>query len=150
MSRIHAAVDVDAPIQSVFDKYAQYERHPEWQPGLRRAELTGGPSVAPGTRGIEVRRLFGREMSFPYVITEHVAPRRSAFKTLQGPLRPAGIASFSAEAGGTRVEFEMDLGAQGALRLLSNLLTPLLRRQTQADLEGFKAWVEAELRTDRS
>jgi len=28
VSRIHAAVDVDAPIQSVFDKYAQYERHP--------------------------------------------------------------------------------------------------------------------------
>jgi len=85
VGRIHAAVDVDAPIQSVFDKYVQYDRHPEWQPGLLRAELTSGPNVAPGTRGIEVRRLFGREMSFPYVITEHVAPHRSAFQTLEGP-----------------------------------------------------------------
>ncbi|MGA2013944.1 MAG: SRPBCC family protein [Solirubrobacteraceae bacterium] len=143
-------MDVDAPIDLVFDKYAQYERHAEWQTGLLRAELTSGPSVAPGTRGFEVRRLFGREMSFPYVITEHVAPHRSAFQTLQGPLRPAGIASFSAVAGGTRIEFEMDLGARGALRLLSRLLTPLFARQTQADLEGFKAWVETELRTDRS
>jgi uncharacterized membrane protein len=150
VGRIHAAVDVDAPIQSVFEKYAQYDRHPEWQAGLLRAELTSAPSVASGTRGIEVRRLFGREMSFPYIITEHVAPRRSAFQTLQGPLRPAGVASFSAVAGGTRIDFDMDLGAQGAARLLSSLLTPVFSRQTHADLESFKAWVEAELGTDES
>jgi hypothetical protein len=89
-------------------------------------------------------------MSFPYLITEQVAPHRSAFQTLRGPLRPAGTASFSSVAGGARIEFEMDLGAQGALRLVSNLLTPLFGRQTQADLDSFKVWVEAELRADRS
>jgi uncharacterized protein YndB with AHSA1/START domain len=70
VTRVRAAVEIDAPIQSVFDMYAQYGRHPEWQPGLLRAELTSGANVAAGTRGIEVRRMFGREVSFPYVITK--------------------------------------------------------------------------------
>jgi hypothetical protein len=145
VSEIRAAVDVAAPVESVFDMYAKYDRHPEWQPGLLRAELTSGGSVATGTRGIEVRRIFGREVSFPFVITEHVVPHRSAFRTLEGALRPVGIASFSPVAGGTRMEFEMDLGAQGALRLVSSLLVPLFARQTRADVERFKVWVEGEL-----
>ena len=34
---IYAVVEIAAPVESVFEKYAQYERHPEWQPGLLRA-----------------------------------------------------------------------------------------------------------------
>jgi uncharacterized protein YndB with AHSA1/START domain len=149
VNRGRAVIDIDGPIQSVFDMYAQYDRHPEWQPGLLRAELTSGANVAAGTRGIEVRRMFGREISFPYVITEHVAPHRSAFQTLAGPLRPAGIASFTSVESGTRMEFAMELGAQGVLRLASRVLVPLFARQTQADLERFRVWVEAELKMNR-
>ena len=150
MSRVHADVIVDAPIELVFARYAQYERHPEWQSGLLRAELTSGSPVVPGTRGIEVRRVFGQEKSLPYVITDHVPPHRSAFRTLEGPLCPTGTASFTAQDGATLMEFEMALGARGVLRLLSPLLVPLFAKQIRADLVRFKVWVEAEVRHDGS
>jgi len=41
---IYAVVEIAAPVESVFEKYAQYDRHPEWQPGLLRATLVSdGP-----------------------------------------------------------------------------------------------------------
>ena len=148
MSGICAVVEIAAPVESVFEKYAQYDRHPEWQAGLLRATLVGDGPVACGTRGLEVRRLFGREVSFPYQITEHVAPCRSAFATLDGVLRPAGVARFAPVAAGTRMEFEMELRARGPLRVVSRLLVPVFNRQTRQDLERFKAWVQAELSDD--
>jgi uncharacterized protein YndB with AHSA1/START domain len=148
MSGIYAAVEIAAPVESVFEKYVQYERHPEWQPGLLRATLVSDGPVARGTRGLEVRRLFGREVSFPYEITEHVAPSRSAFATLEGALQPAGVARFAPVAAGTRMEFEMELRARGPLRVVSGLLVPLFRRQTRQDLERFKVWVQGELSAD--
>lgn len=145
MASVAAFVELDAPIDSVFALYAQYDRHPEWQPGLLRSELTTVGPVAVGTRGREVRRLLGRDVLFPYVITEHEPPSRSAFRTLEGPLRPEGLATFVADERGTRMEFWMDLGARGILRAFERLLVPLFARQTQRDLASFKAWVQAEI-----
>jgi len=145
MASVSAFVEIDAPIDSVFALYAQYDRHPEWQPGLLRAEFTTVGPVAVGTRGREVRRLLGREVSFPYLITEHQPPSRSAFRTLEGPLRPEGLATFVGVERGTRMEFLMDLRAQGILRACEGVLAPLFARQTQRDLTSFKAWVRAEI-----
>lgn len=40
MPDVRAEVVVAAPLQAVFDYYAEYARHPEWQPELVRAEVT--------------------------------------------------------------------------------------------------------------
>jgi len=148
MASTYAAIEIDAPIESVFGLYSKYDRHSEWQPGLLRAELTSGGPVAVGTRGLEVRRMFGRQIAFPCVITEHEPPSRSAFRTLEGPLRPAGTATFVAMERATRMQFSMELGIRGVLRAVEALLAPLFARQTQRDLERFKAWVQAELSAD--
>jgi uncharacterized protein YndB with AHSA1/START domain len=112
-------VVVAASLQAVFDCYAQYARHPEWQPELVRAEVTTAGEVRPGTRGVETRRLLGRELSAAYEITEHQRPERSAFRTLDGPIRPSGVATFAPHDGGTRTTFQLDLGVHGPLRILT-------------------------------
>ena len=129
----------------MFGLYSKYDRHSEWQAGLLRAEVTSDGPVAVGTRGFEVRQFFGRQVAFPYVITEHEPPLRSAFRTLEGPLRPEGTATFAAVGGATRMEFSMELGAHGILRAIQPVIAPLFARQTQRDLEAFKSWVEAEV-----
>jgi uncharacterized membrane protein len=142
MPDVQARVVIAAPPQAVFDYYAQYGRHTEWQPELVRAEVTTPGEVRPGTRGVETRRMLGREVSAAYEITEHEPPRRSAFRTLDGPMRPSGVASFAPDGGGTRMTFALDLNARGALRMLTPLLARVLNRQTRAHLERFKAIAE--------
>ena len=107
-----------------------------------------GP-VAVGTRGLEVRRIFGRQVAFPYVITEHEPPSRSAFRTLEGPLRPEGTATFTAlERATSDGVFDWSSARRGRLRAVEPLLAPLFARQTQRDLERFKAWVQSALSAD--
>jgi uncharacterized membrane protein len=142
MPDVHEAVVIAAPVQAVFDYYAEYARHPEWQPELVRAEVLTPGEVRPGTRGAETRRLLGRELSAGYEITEHERPRRSAFRTLEGPIRPRGVATFAPHDGGTRMTFELDLGARGVLRILVPLLARVLTRQTRAHLQRFKTIAE--------
>jgi uncharacterized membrane protein len=137
-------VVVDRPLEDVFDYYAQYHRHPEWQPELLSAEFTTPGPVAAGSKGIEVRRLLGREIRVGYEITDHVRPHRSAFRTLDGPVRPIGIATFASAANGTRLQFELDLAARGPLRLLAPILALRLRSQIAAHLQRFKAVLESE------
>jgi uncharacterized protein YndB with AHSA1/START domain len=141
LAQVVVSTVIARPREEVFAYYEQYDRHPEWQPELIRAELTTPAPVAVGTRGIEVRRLLGRETAATYEITEHDPPRRSAFRVLDGPIRPSGLAKFEPEAGGTRMTFELDLGARGPLRLLAPLLAPRLRRQTTDHLRRFASIV---------
>ena len=133
---------VCAPVEAVFDYYAQYGRHPEWQPELVRAEITTPGPVATGTRGVEVRRLLGRELSAAYEIVDHERPRRSAFRTLDGAIRPTGVATFASVDDDTRMTFELELGASGSLRILTPLLARILTRQTRQHLQRFKAIAE--------
>jgi uncharacterized membrane protein len=142
MADVRAATVIAAPVQAVFDYYAQYDRHPEWQPELVRAEISSPGPIKPGTQGTETRRLFGRTVSARYEITEHQPPLLSAFRTLDGPIRPHGVATFAEHDGSTSMTFELDLGARGALRLLAPLLARTLTRQTRAHLERFKAIAE--------
>jgi hypothetical protein len=55
---------------------------------------------------------------------------------------PHGVASFTQHDGGTRMTFELDLGARGVLRLLAPLLAWGLSRQTRAHPQRFKALAE--------
>jgi uncharacterized membrane protein len=140
---VEVSAVVAAPIEAVFAYYAQYDRHGEWQPELIHAELTGGGPVGPGTRGLEVRRLGRRELTSPYEITEHDPPRRSAFRTLAGPIRPSGVATFEPAGDGTRMTFALDVNARGPLRLLTPVIARGLGRRSREQLRRFEERVEA-------
>jgi hypothetical protein len=84
-------------------------RHHEWNRALDRTDVVDDGPIGEGTRAVEIRRTFGREMGSPFVITLHQRPERQDFHTTGGPVRPDGIMRCVAEANGTRASYEMTL-----------------------------------------
>jgi uncharacterized protein YndB with AHSA1/START domain len=142
MPDVEQSIVLATPPATAFALYERYDRHPEWQTEMLRAELTTPGPIRVGTRGYEVRRLMGRETKVPYEITEHVPPHRSAFRTLSGPIRFVGAAEFAPEGERTRMTFTLDLVAVGPLRLAALLLARQVRRQVPEHLARFKALAE--------
>jgi uncharacterized protein YndB with AHSA1/START domain len=95
------------PIEIVFAAVADVRTHPQWQAGLLRTELEPDSPMGVGTRGVEVRQLFGRTSRFPYEITVYDPPHAWGFRALAGPLRPSAVLAFSSRNQGTFIESEL-------------------------------------------
>ena len=73
-------------------------------------ELVNDGEIGVGTRGVEVRRLFGREFRAPFDITRHEPPNRQDFHTTGGPIRPDGVLHCESVGKATKVTYEFQLG----------------------------------------
>ena len=95
------------PIDVVFAAVADPNTHPQWQEGLLQTQAESESQARVGARGVEVRRLFGREARFPYEITVYNPPHAWGFRALEGPIRPAAVLSFESQNNGTKVKSEL-------------------------------------------
>jgi hypothetical protein len=59
---------INRPVEAVFAAVADVNTHPNWQAGLIKAKASHG-ILRLGEKGAEVRRMFGRSITFPYEIT---------------------------------------------------------------------------------
>lgn len=103
----HHTAFIARPIETVFAAVADVRTHPQWQAGLLQGEVETDHPMSVGTRGVEVRKLFGRMARFPYEITVYDPPRAWGFRALAGPVRPAAILTFSSRDDGTHIESEL-------------------------------------------
>ena len=65
------SVRIRRPQAEVFDYLADISRHHEWNLALDRTDVLDPGPVDVGTRAVEIRRVLGREMCSPFVITRH-------------------------------------------------------------------------------
>ncbi len=137
---IRSAVTVHRPAEVVFDYAAEFDRHPEWQPDLTGATISGPAAV--GVTGTETRKMGPRTTTYDWRVSAFDRPRRLGFETLSGPLRPTGTMTFTPEGEGTRVAFEMDLNPRGLLKALAPLIERRVQRDTDGHLLRFKDVVE--------
>ena len=107
MAVFHHEVFIAQPVEKVFAAVADVKTHPQWQDGLLRTEVEGDSQARVGARGVEVRRMFGREQRFPYEITVFNPPQAWGFRTPAGPIRPSATVTFSSEKSGTLIKSEL-------------------------------------------
>src|SRR4051794_12296465 len=116
MATFHHQLLFACPIEKVFAVVADATTHPQWQAGLIRTDAKKGSAERVGAKGVEVRRMFGREMEFPYEITVYDPPRAWGFRATSGPIRPAATLTFSRHDGETLVQSELTVpGLLGTL-----------------------------------
>ena len=127
MATFRHEIYVARPPQAVFEAVADVRTHSQWQAGLRASEGEALDARYAGARGVEVRKILGRLVRFPYEITAYEPPGRWGFRALNGPVRPAAVLSFIAEGEGTRIESELTVpGLIG--RLVGRVLLAQQRR----------------------
>lgn len=137
MSTIRREVVVGRDRVAVFDYVADVSRHCEWNRDLLRTEMVAPGPVGVGTRGVEVRRMMGREMRSPFVITRHEPPERQDFHTTGGPVRPDGVLRCEVDGAGTRVSYELTLHGP-----LAPVMAVMIGRGVQRDLAALKHMLE--------
>lgn len=122
---------------------------PRWMPGLVRVEKLTEGQVDLGTRWRETRRMYGREASEVFQVTEYEPPGRlgllvdgSQGTTGKGEYRFLYLLEPAGE-GATRLTLEGDIDMPGmAARLLGFLFKGMMRMGCERDLVAMKEWVE--------
>lgn len=142
---ITSSVEIERRPEEVFAYLDQLERHGEWQEAIVSVQLETDPPTRVGSRAVEMRKVPGGPRQFTYQITEHDPPRRSAFRGLNGPVRPVGTVTIEALGDGSRsrVTLEFDLEGHGFGKLIAPLARLDGRRRIPKDQQRLKERLEA-------
>jgi uncharacterized protein YndB with AHSA1/START domain len=133
---------VAAPPERVWRALTELDRAGEWMPGFVRAERLTGDGFGVGTRWRETRKVFGKEATEEFEVTEFEPPsslglfvdgRKGAMK--QGEFRfryrlePAG--------GGTDVHLHSRVGGFGPIAgFFARLFSGYFRKACEKDLKA--------------
>jgi membrane protein len=135
MASVSCSVEIDRPVEAVYDQWSRSERFPRFMGGAgerRRIDPSSPDWVA---------MLEGKRRDFDAVVTEQVPGRRVSWEG-SGVRSHAGVVTFASVGGdGTRVMVELDWDAGADADSVADRL--VLRRQLQADLDAFRAESDA-------
>jgi uncharacterized protein YndB with AHSA1/START domain len=136
------SVTIDAPVEVVFEGWADLERSPEHQrPTIERTRLTEGP-IGAGTRYRAVDQWPGRKVAFEMEIATFEPPYLIEVRW-EDPMEGGWSARFEDLNGATRMSFETMIAPKGIMGMLSPLMKPWASRQLAEGLDSFRSWVEA-------
>ena len=133
---------IDRPRDEVFAFFVDFDRASDWAPEITRVEmLTDGP-LRVGARYREMRWTSKGESRIDMEVTAFDPPGRYSAAFDAGGYQATFNYRFTPDGDGTRVEMACIVRASGARKLLSPLITWLLRRQDKMKLRNLKRAVE--------
>jgi uncharacterized membrane protein len=126
------SIEINRRPEDVFAYLDQLERHGEWDEAIQETRLDTDPPTRVGSRATDTRKVPGGPREISYEITEHDPPRRSAFRGLNGPVRPVGTITVEAMGDGSRSEITLEFNLEG--HGLGKLIAPLARRDARKQI----------------
>lgn len=105
MRKVHEAIEIEAPIEVVFDFVADFKNALLWMHGFTRFEAIGETTRGVGAKVRAIGTLRGFPVTTLLEITEFVANTRLVSVSNSG-LRSVSAWSFATTCKGTRVSFE--------------------------------------------
>ena len=142
--RIEESVQINRPLEEVYEYVANPENLPEWS-GIVLEVHKEDPQreLREGERFTTVAKFLGRRIESPFEVTAHEFPRRHSHKSTGGPLPTEWTLTFEEVAGGTRYTQVAEGEPGGFFGLVGPLLERLGRRQLKTNLENLKDLLEA-------
>lgn len=135
---------IERAVEAVFAYAADYRNDPEWRSEVKEMRYLSDDPVGVGTHEIETAVVWGRRVVTETVITAHEPNSRVSFDYVSGPYRIRGSRSFEPVERATLFTFALESEAIG---LLDRLLSPMLGRLYQRQLDGSVARMRTILET---
>jgi uncharacterized membrane protein len=144
MFTVASTIEIARPVEDVFAFAGDYRNDPRWRKGVvsMQHEPPGPPAL--GTVTTETMKFMGRPSCTVGEVTEYLDCRRTAFRSLQGPVECHGFRLFAPSRGGTQFTYSLTLKPRGPLRLFEFLLKSIFQRQVQADLRRLQKLLESD------
>ena len=135
MSMVQQAVEVSAPLHTVYEQLATLENYPRFMQGVERVTPLGNDQTH------WVMELQGQRREFDATITERSLDKRVSWSTIDGPLVAETLTVRP--IGETRTQIVAQLEADAAFLLPGDRHAPeTLNRRLKSDLNTFKSLCE--------
>jgi uncharacterized membrane protein len=135
MSRVEQTIDVDVPVRTAYDQWAQFETFPRFMEGIERVTQIDDTTLEWHAN------VGGQDKTWTAQIVEQTPDQRIAWRSTSGA-QNAGIVSFTPNGPeSTRVTLDLDADPEGPLESIGDALG-VLERRVKGDLERFKEFIE--------
>ena len=135
MERIQKSIDVDRPLQQVYNQWTQFEEFPRFMEGVKEVKQLDD------TRLHWVAEIAGKEKQWNAKIIEQIPDLRVAWESESGEYT-SGVVSFQALGPDrTRVTLELSYDPKGFIENAGDTIGVVSRR-IENDLERFKEFIE--------
>lgn len=142
MVAVLGSIDIDRPVDEVFDFVADQRNEPSYNPRMTSSEkLTDGP-IGAGTRFRAVMQMRGRSLPMEIEFTDLDRPHRLASRTTGAGSQVVGQLTFQPVGRGTRMTWDWDVRFGGPMRWLSPIVAWIGRRQEREIWTGLKHLLE--------
>jgi len=136
MSTVQKSIDVNAPVNSVYNQWTQFEDFPAFMEGVKEVRQLDDSHLH------WCAEVAGKDVEWDAEITEQIPDQRIAWRSVDGT-QNAGIVSFhKLNDGSTRVMVQMDYDPEGLVENAGDAMG-LLSHRVEGDLERFKDFLES-------
>ncbi|WP_028009082.1 SRPBCC family protein [Solimonas flava] len=145
MITVACSIRIHRPADEVFAYAGDYRNDARWRSGVKAMRCEPDVEPALGVQTHETMQMFGLRAETLAEIIAWEPGRRTAFRSISGPVPCEGRRLFEPTPDGTRVTYQLHLRPQGSWRVLEPLLALLFRLQAFADLRRLRRRIEAPL-----
>jgi uncharacterized membrane protein len=137
MPKVEDSIEVQVPVQQVYNQWTQFEEFPKFMQGIQSVEQLDDTHVH------WVAEIRGEHRQWTTEITEQRPDEKIAWKTIEGEIRNDGVVTFEQVGDGqTRVNLQMDVEGESNVENVAGDLLGIVKGQVHDDLERFKQLVE--------
>ena len=135
-TKIEKSIQVDVPVSAAYNQWTQFEEFPQFMGGVSQVTQLSDTTLH------WVAEIGGVRREWDAAIVQQVPDERVAWAAIQGATN-AGSVSFAAVGPqSTTVTLVLEYEPEGAVEKAGDALN-IVQRQVEADLERFKAFIEA-------
>ncbi len=145
--RFEASVEIERPVEKVFDYVTDLENLPEWAGPVvevRDVQKAAPDQLREGDKFTAVAKFLGRRFETPCEVTDHLANRQFSFRSTGGPVPQEFTYAFEPTLEGTRFTQSVEAEPGTFFRLTGPLFEAAGRRQINNDLATLKDLMEAQ------
>jgi uncharacterized membrane protein len=136
METITKSIDVNAPLQTVYNQWTQFEEFPRFMEGVESVKQLDD------TRLHWVANIGGTRKEWEARITEQIPDHRIAWRSEAGEFTAGTVSFLALNPDNTRVTLELQYEPRGITEQIGDMLGVVSRR-VEGDLERFKRFIEA-------
>jgi uncharacterized membrane protein len=137
MPKIEDSIEVQVPVQQVYNQWTQFEDFPKFMDGIQSVQQLDETHVQ------WVAQIRGESREWTTEITEQQPDEKIAWRTIDGEVKNDGVVTFEPVGDNqTRVNVQMDVEGESATENVAGDLFGVVKEQVHGDLERFKQLIE--------
>jgi uncharacterized membrane protein len=142
MATLEANININRPIEEIFNFVTDVNNAAKWQSGIIEAQATSNGANGVGTTYKYVNQVMGRKIETEGEVTVYEPHNRYAWKSTNGPFPLSGGTTFEETSDGVSVTETVEAEPGGFFKLAEPLMVKQQQSQMKKDLAALKQLLE--------